>query len=56
MKIEIEIIARLVKVRCARSKNDTVRLWDELSQGDIHVASRLTYDDLVTLGDGIHEV
>ena len=57
MKIEIELLGKHVKVRCAVSKNDRVKRWDELfSKGDIHVASGLTYSELVALGDGIHQV
>jgi hypothetical protein len=35
-RIHIEFLGPLVKVRFARTAEDTVRRWDELSPGQVH--------------------
>lgn len=56
MTIEIRFIGRLVSVRVVGSTSGNVRFWDELTPGQIHTPTKLSYDQLRELGAGIREV
>lgn len=56
MKLHIEFLGRLVKVRFARTADDLVRRWDVLSPGQVHDHTGLSYADLRRLGDGLHDL
>lgn len=55
-RIHIEFLGRLVKVRFARTAEDLVRHWDELSPGQVHGDTGLSYADLRRLGEGLHDL
>jgi len=56
MTLEIRLIGRLVSVRVVGSTGGNVRVWGDLYPGQIHTPTRLSYDQLRELGNGIHEV
>lgn len=55
-RIHIEFLGRLVKVRFARTADDLVRLWAELTPGQVHDRTGLSYSDLRRLGEGLHDL
>jgi hypothetical protein len=55
-RIHIEFLGRLVKVRFARTAEDLVRRWDELSPGQVHGDTGLSYAALRRLGEGLHDL
>jgi hypothetical protein len=54
--IHIEFLGRLVMVRFANTVHDLVRLWDELSPGQVHDRTGLSYSELRRLGEGLHDL
>ena len=57
MSIEIRLIGRIVRVRTVpRHGSGNVRVWDELERGQIHTPTRLSYEQLRELGEGVHDL
>lgn len=55
-RIHIEFLGRLVRVRFARTTHDRVRLWDELTPGQVHDRTGLSYSALRRLGEGLYDL
>ena len=55
-RIHIEFLGRLVKVRFARTAEDLLRHWDEISPGQVHDQTGSSYSDLRRLGEGLHDL
>jgi hypothetical protein len=56
MRIEIRIDGDIIGVRFVKAGSENVRLWNNLYPGQVHGSTRLNYDQLRELGEGIHEV
>ena len=57
MRIELRFIGRIISVRLVpRNGRTNVRLWDELGPRSVHVPTKLDYQQLRQLGEGVHEV
>ena len=57
MTIEIQLLSKIIRVRVVPStKNDVVRLWDDLLPGQVHALTRLTYEQLRERGTGYHDI
>ncbi len=56
MLVEIKVMGKhLIRVRRARTKNDSVRFWDGVFRGQTDRITGLEWDELKMLTEGFHE-